>query len=161
MRSLLFLLVPLLVALPVAAHESGSSYETDINGYTVDVGYSTEEPTNEEVVAFDFQLQQDEKEVPFTDVWVKIENDQKAVVFAGGMYRAEYGGARLSYRFPEAGAYTINVRYEDDDAALAEVSLPMTVTEEEQAPLLPVGTFAVGAVLGALGVYLYFRRRGR
>lgn len=161
MRLFLTLIFPFLVALPVVAHESGVSYEADVDGYTVDVGYSTERPTDEEVVLFDFQLQQDEKEVPFSDVWVKIENEQKAVVFAGGMYRAEYGGARLSYRFPEAGAYTVTVRYEDGDTRLAETSLPMIVEGTERLPIVPMITFVAGAALALLGAYVYRSTRRR
>lgn len=161
MRLFLLLLTSGLVAVPVFAHESGESYEAEVNGYAVDVGYSTDSPTDEEVVLFDFQLQQDGKDVPFTDAWVKIENEQKVVVFAGGMYRAEYGGARLSYRFPEAGTYQVSIRYEDGDRSLAEVSVPLSVAGTDRTSATPLIAFVAGAALSALaaGAYVWKRRR--
>lgn len=130
---ILFILLALCAfGMPAAAHDNGSSYEAVVEGYTVDVGYSTETPTTDDVVAFGFQLQKEGTDVSFSDAWVKIEDAHKAVVFAGGIHNAQYGGARMSYRFPEAGNYTMSVRYEAGDVRLAEAVIPMTVAEAPQ-----------------------------
>lgn len=160
MRFAYLLLLLTVFALPVEAHESGESFESVIDGYTVDIGYTTAEPATDDVVAFDFQLEKEGKVVPFSDVWVRIEDAQKVVVFAGGIHNSQYGGARMSYRFPEAGSYTMSVRYEQGEVALAQVSVPMTVTgaaaTDASTNAMVIGTI-LALVVGA-GVFAWYRR---
>lgn len=150
-----------LLTLSAHAHESGESFESVVDGYAVDIGYTNPTPTTEDVVAFDFQLERDGASATFSDVWVKIEDADKTVVFAGGLHNAQFGGTRMSYRFPEAGSYTMAVRYEQGDVALAQVSVPMTVTEAAQASSVNCG-LVIGAIILVLGVgagVLWWRRR--
>lgn len=154
MRYLAFLFLVAFVALPVSAHVSGESFEWEMNGYLVDIGYSTDTPSTHDVVTFDMQLMKNEESAGFTDVWVLIQDAQGAAVFAGGLHNAAFGGVRLSYRFPEAGAYKMSVRYEQGDETLAEVSVPFSV----HADASPHLAFAfVGGIAIALLVYLITR----
>lgn len=165
-----FLVFVLFLFLPVIAeaHGAGAYFETVAGAYVVDVGYSTPAPQDTESVIFDFQLRDKNTkltqgtDVTFTDVWVKIESEDKQVVFASGIYNAEFGGPRMSYVFPKPGTYLISVRYENGQQSLTETSFPMTVL-----PAPPdSGTGAIesvwyllgGVVLGLLGTYLVRRK---
>jgi hypothetical protein len=148
MRFALIVFALLLFGVSVEAHESGTSYELIVEGYTVDIGYSIEAPTTDDVVAFDFQLQKDTADAPFSDAWVKIEDARGAVVFASGIHNAQFGGARMSYRFPEAGTYTMTVRYEAGDVRLAEAIVPLSVAEiPEETPTPPWLLVGLGGAL--------------
>lgn len=160
MRVLLLAIALFALSVPVHAHTSGTSFESVIDGYLVDIGYSIKEPTTDDVVSFDFQLQKDDTTATFSDVWVKIEDERRTVVFAGGIHNAQYGGARMSYRFPEAGSYMITVRYEAGDVRLADVAVPMTVTERTPDPS-PDARLILG-VVGVLALSMagtFFWRR--
>ena len=153
------------------AHGTGAYYETVVDGYKADVGFSTPAPVLGESVIFDFQLRHADSElnsgtdVAFQDTWVKIQSDEdKRVVFASGIHNAEFGGPRMSYVFPEIGAYTISVRYEDENGTLAEVSFPMSVLPAPDrridGPLRDAAFGAAGIALGALAAFLLLRKRG-
>lgn len=159
MKMLIALFV-LLTAAPALAHGDGASFETTIDGYFIDVGYSAPEPTSEDVVLFDFAIEREGTPVAFDDVWVRIEQDG-ATVFAGGIHNAPFGGARLSYRFPGTGSYTVNVRFETDQGPLAEASFPMSVAASETADTsLPYVPALVGLLLGAGLTFAFMRRTG-
>jgi len=153
-----FLLLSLLVLLPTAtfAHVNGASFETTVDGYLIDSGYSNPAPTVGESVLFDFRLRKGDVEVPFDDVWVKIESEDKAVVFAGGLHNLPVSGPRMSYVFPRAGNYTVDFRYERATGPVVESSYPLTVipatSNATAAPALvdelyALGGFVAGAVL--------------
>jgi hypothetical protein len=115
----------------MAAHSEGVSYEDTIDGYEVDIGYSSPAPTTRDVVIFDFNLPASEAESTYTDVWVRVVSEEGTVVFASALHNAQFGGPRLSYLFPKAGTYTISARYENGSHVLFEASFPLTVIEEE------------------------------
>ncbi len=126
------LAVGLLGALPAAAHINGVSYEKEKDGYVLDAGYGAPAPKEGESQVFDFRLKKDGKDVPFTDTWVKITAENKAVVFATGIYNAEFGGPRMSYVFPKAGNYTVSFRFENKGETIVEDSFPITVLPAPQ-----------------------------
>jgi hypothetical protein len=154
-----------IVLLPhvVTAHALGASYETTVDGYTLDIGYSSPAPEVGEAVIFDFNFPTTQDSVPpYTDVWVRIETEQK-VVFASALHNAHFGGPRMSYVFPEAGTYTIYVRYQNAEETFVEASFPMTVVPASQdavsaALRTPGYGLAALGVLIALGVLLYTQR---
>ena len=156
----LLLLVPVLVS----SHGGGSSYETTLQGYKIDAGYSTPAPQVGETVLFDFRLSKNDAEAPFDDVWVKIESEDKSVVFAGGLHNLPASGPRMSYAFPRAGNYTVSFRYEKGTNPIVESSYPLTVlpstpTTRPSVSLLnelwALGGFIAGGVVVAL---LRFKR---
>ena len=131
-----FLLTMLLVVTPfvVRAHGSGVSYTEEVNGYSVDIDYSTERPEVGESVIFDFKLDKNGAVARnFSDVWVRITDGEKTP-FAAGIYNSQFGGARMTYVFPTSGNYEIHARYENADGTLAEVSFPLAVVESEGTP---------------------------
>ncbi len=134
------------------AHGDTLSFETEVDGYLVDIGYSSETPSEEEVVLFDFALTSvsSEDEAAFSDVWVKIEDESGAIVFASGIHNAEFGGPRMSYKFPEDGTYTVSARYENESEAIVEVSFPLTVSSVADGGVGNYGFGIGGFLLGAL-----------
>lgn len=155
-----FLLVFLLSFPFVAsAHGDTPSFQLEVGSYLIDIGYSTETPSTKDAVLFDFGITTSGEEVAFSDVWVKIEDEKKAVVLATGVYNAEFGGPRLSYVFPEAGTYTLFARFENEDGSLAEASFPLTVNSAEE-PLDGKYLFGLaGLIVGVLGAFLALRRK--
>jgi len=147
-----FLLVFAFFALPflIEAHSVGVSHEAQVGEYFVDIGYNVPIPRIGESVTFDFNLPEEHGNVRYTDVWVRIESE-KGVVFAGGLYNAEFGGPRLVYAFPEAGAYTIHVRYENGTETIVETSFPLTV---EGGTSVLGNTAFIGAGLLLVGILI-------
>lgn len=159
MKMLIALFV-LLSAVPALAHSDGASFETTVDGYLIDVGYSAPAPTADDVVLFDFGIEQAEAPVTFDDVWVRVERDG-VTVFASGIHNAPFGGARMSYRFPDAGNYTINVRFETDQSPLVEASFPLIVTASDtRETSLPYVPALIGLIVGAGLTFAFMRRTG-
>lgn len=158
MRYLTLLLLAFAFPGLAAAHGDGTSFETTVDGYAVDIGYSSPVPQAGEFVSFDFALQHEAsgKDVDFDDVWVKITNEEGTVVFASGIYNAPFGGARMSYTFPSEGRYTVSARFEGTDGSITEVEFPFSVSSAENNDTPFQNTlliFALGAVLGATIVF--------
>jgi len=141
------------VASGVRAHGSGISFEKQVGEYLVDIGYSSPAPEVGESVTFDFALTSNGTSVEFSNVWVKIEPTEGTLVFAGGLYNAEFGGPRMNYSFQEAGLYTISVTYNDASGAVTTVDFPLTVVESKASQTIPpTATHVIALLMGiALG----------
>lgn len=127
MKFLFVVLVGVGVPFFTFAHSWGTSYTVEDNGYELDIGYSTPAPEAFESVIFDFEILKDQERFrDFSDVWVRIEG-QNGTVFASGIHNAEFGGARMSYVFPDPGDYTIKARYQKEDDSIATAEFPITV----------------------------------
>ena len=154
-----------LLALPIfaEAHAFGVSHETTVDGIHIDIGYSSAAPTAGESVIFDFNLPVGEEDEVYTDVWVRIDGDDGSTKLATAVYNASFGGPRMSYAFPEAGVYTIAVRYENDGTALVKTEWPLTVVPRAAGGLGALEGYpwyawlAAGALLGALALMLRAR----
>lgn len=160
-----FLVLLLVSALPLSAgaHAFGVSHEeTTTEGVHVDIGYSAATPSVGEAVIFDFNLPVGEEDEVYTDVWVRVENKEGAVVLATAVHNAEFGGPRMSYVFPKAGEYAVHARYENEGDAVARTEWPLTVVPAkvggftEKIPWLLV--FFGGVLLGAFGAYVLSKR---
>jgi len=164
MRALLFLVGASLSALPLyaSAHSLGVSFDTNSDGIHIDIGYSTAAPVVGESVIFDFNLPIDEDSVDYTDTWVRVTDADGNVVLATAVYNATFGGPRMSYVFPRAGAYTISVRYENVGDALTKVEFPITVVpggSTQGFSTIPWYVTALGGLLlGGVGVFLVLRK---
>ncbi len=156
--------------LPVLAyaHALGASYEAWIDGYHIDIGYNSPAPTVGESVIFDFNFAVTATNTPaYTDVWVRIDDPNGAVVLATALYNTEFGGPRMSYAFPRVGTYTISARYENGSDPIVSASFPMTVIPDsyQRSFLGKIGgtetlvALGVGLLLGALGLYVVRNRR--
>jgi len=107
------------------AHGAGMTFSatsTSENGktYIVDVDYSNLGIVADSIGRFDFNLFLDAertKPVPFTDLWVRIEqmNEGKRgrTLYAGSVAKMQFGGTGFSLVFPTEGEYTLSVRYND------------------------------------------------
>ena len=146
-----------LIPCSAIAHSWGTSYEAEDNGYALDIGYSSPAPEAGESVIFDFEiLQGSERFRDFTDVWVRIEGE-RGTVLATGVHNADFGGARLSYVFPEPGEYTVHVRYQNNDDAIADTEFPISVVGEVGSAPSSAGGFSSSNLISiAIGLLLGF-----
>lgn len=139
----------------VHAHGAGAEITDSVNGYIVDIGLSSEGFTAGDLSRFDFVLIDEEtgEEVPFSDVWVRI-NQGREVFLATGIHRPELGQTGISYAFPSAGEYQVNIRYQRDGETLAEYTFPVTVTGSSEGGS-PLGDKRVlGILLGTVVIGL-------
>lgn len=137
------------------AHGSGASLEKEVDAHIIDVGYNPETIFAESPVRFDFNAytKSDAKDVPFTDLWVKIYQDQK-IGFAGGIPKARFGATGFTYAFPAAGTYALEVRFQEGEKKIVETSFSVTVDppvgsgSEISRWLLPGGMLLLGIGAG-------------
>lgn len=88
--------------------------------YQVDVDYADAYIEADRFGRFNFNLFSDatrEKPVPYTDLWVRIEQDdgnaRGKTIYAGSVAKAQFGGTGFGFVFPKGGKYTLSVRYND------------------------------------------------
>lgn len=150
------------VCVPVAAlaHGAGTSYEVQIGEYLVDVGYQPDELVAGERVVFDFVIVKDGIELPFEEVWVRLQHGSSTLL-ATGIAQPTIGRTTLLYVLPQdIRSLTVHARFQNEQETMAEVSfmLPVragdvSIWEYWWTPIL------AGAVLG--GGAAFFYRRGR
>lgn len=153
-----FFVVLLFFPLISMAHGDGSSYEKEIDGYLVDIGYSPENPYTNGSVSFDFGLSKDETPADFSDLWVRISKDGHTI-FAGGIHNSNFGGARLSVVFPEEGEYTVSARYQNENEEVVSAEFPLTIYPNNDGSSFDFGFndflyILLGVIVGALGIKL-------
>lgn len=150
----------------VAAHSASASLEQSVGSTTIDIGYRPSPIQAGEATMFVFELYNDDKtrEREFARVWTRLEREQ-TVSLATGIGRPPIGNTTLLYTFPEAGTYTLNVRYQDGDATVASTTFPVEVQPSPSAErgvqgdlwwYLGAGLFVL---LGGIGGYALVRRR--
>ncbi len=122
-----------LLSLSATAHVD-SGIEKEVNGYTADLGYTPERIKAETSTSFVVSLENKttEEAHDITSVWLRISNE-KGVLFAGRVL-AEHNAAVFSYRFPEEGKHSVDVRFYKNKEMLAEAEFELDVGESEQAP---------------------------
>lgn len=124
-----------LIPTVVNAHGEGFSLTATTTDYIIDVDYDYTAIFSGDTGRFNFNLFKDAtrtKKVDFTKVWARIvrESDIREgdTVFSGWIAKAVFGSTGLSISLPESGAYTMIVRYNnDDDNKITEATLPFTV----------------------------------
>jgi hypothetical protein len=152
----------LVVPVTALAHEDVESYEAGAGEYTVDVGYSTDAPSADTAVQFDFKLRKDAESISFSDVWVRIVAEDGTTVLSTGLHNAQFGGPRLNYRFPGPGRYTISFRFEKGATILAEGAFPMNVSMSEvEGTPLRTRVFDLFLVAVIACCFLWHRRKIR
>lgn len=107
--------------------------------HIVDVDYDSIVIEADRFGRFNFNLFADAertKPVDFTDMWVRIEQDQGnkvgKTVFAGAIARPALGGDGFSFTFPESGKYILSIRYNKANKdtlgdTVAEAEFPLEV----------------------------------
>lgn len=181
---LFMMLAGLALPLSVSAHGAGMTFSAtstteDGKQHIVDVDYSDLGIEAQRIGRFDFNLFSDNartKSVEFTDMWVRITQDNGGkngkTLFAGAIAKQEFGGNGFSLVFPKGGKYKLNVRYNDanlDDygATVAEAEFELDVypsAEETSFKYLSKELYAglggglLIAVLGIIG-YLWWRKK--
>jgi hypothetical protein len=166
----------LLGAQAVGAHgEGGYELSAQVEGYTLDLDYDY--PTivaKGEVGRLTFDLFTDEsrkERVPFTDVWVRINQTHKdgkngTTTFAGPVQKPEFGKTGFMYAFFEPGKYTVSVRYNNESQKVASHDFSIDVLPKElpEKPLINLDMLLGGAIGGisvgaCLCVLWYLRKR--
>lgn len=168
MVRILMTVTVLSVGLPALAlaHSDGNSWEQVFNQYKVDVGYDTASFVVGEPVHFDFNVTREQggQDVDFADAWVRVTQGE-TTVFAGGIHKPSIGPAGMTFTFPQAGAYSMNVRFEKTGESLVDATFPMTVN----APAVPKKHFqpltlvawAGWPVALCVGAYFVYKRRNK
>ncbi len=156
----------LCVPLILSAHGTGRSVEKQVGDYLLDIGYNTETIVTSKPVYFDFKLYQrgpSPGSAPFDDVWVRVA-EGTTTLFASGIAYMSSGETGMIYTFDRAGTYTMSVRYERGETALAETTFALDVVPETTTSssflylkLLIGAVLACGAILLA---YKHIRARG-
>jgi hypothetical protein len=154
-KSLFIFLLSLVFPLLASAHGSGLFIEKAVGEYVFDIGYSSDFIADD-FIRFDLSLLKgvDKTPIPFSDAWVRISQGEK-LLFAGPIAYGEFGKPGFSFVFPEAGDYTLSIRFEDSLKSLSEASVPIQVKPSAESGkslpfALPVGTLILGALIGFL-----------
>jgi len=163
MRVFIFLLAVILLSpCVVAAHGENPSLEAVLpSGALVDIGYSSA-PVSEESTIFDFSVKDaNGEEIVFDRIWVRLGKGSAAYL-ATGIVRAEIGKTVLTYRFGDAGAYELAVRFEKEGKTVAEHTFALEVGKAEASKMsLPfdvlLSILAAFLAGGAL-TYVFFPR---
>lgn len=157
------LLLGLALPFALSAHTTGFFTEKVVGEYLFDIGYSSE------FVAGDFVrldlslLKNDTREVvPFGDAWVRISQGEK-LLFAGPIAYGEFGKPGFSFVFPEAGDYTLSIRFENSLKSLAESAIPIRVKPAPESAgtrpfLVPIGSLVLGLLAG-FGAAQLFKKK--
>lgn len=148
----------------VAGHTLGQSFEKNINGYLVDVGYSAVDKVYAgETIRFNFNLWTDKKNEEIADfdyVWVRIA-PQEGISFAGFLHHPELLLTGMSYTFQDPGRYELTVRFLDkNEKPLTEASFPLVVERSFWGLSKEITSGAVaGIFIGSFLTFLLMRKR--
>lgn len=166
----LFFIFILTIFVPSAsfAHSSGASFEKEVNGYLVDIGYDPAQFTALSPSSFDFDLidTKSSERVDYTDVWVRINQGNQALL-ATGVHKQNLGGATLLHTFAEPGNYELIVRYQNNGEEIASATFPLEVLPSDEGTD-PASTGYGGILIGVIVLlivgnlttaFLFFRNR--
>jgi hypothetical protein len=156
--ALAFLLAPVLAA----AHQGGASWEKEMDGYRIDVGYDPNAHVSGASDVFDFALFDAERlaPVPVDELWVRLVRDERTVL-ATGLRSDPVVQSTLLYAFEKEGEYVLHVSFRRGGATLAEAAFPFTVAPGERS-VRGYGLYAAfGAalLLAALGSFYLGKAR--
>lgn len=128
----------------------------------MDIGYSSA-PVSGESTIFDFSvLDAGGEEIAFDHIWVRLGRGS-AAYFATGIAKADIGKTVLTYRFPQEGAYEMDVRFEKGGRTVAEHTFTFEAEKAETSKSsVPLGMLlSVLAAFFAGGAITYFSLRSR
>ena len=150
----------------LAHGEAGITFtSTTTEGRIVDVDYRDAYIEADAIGRFDFGLFADDtrqKQVDFTDMWVRIVRKDGIRVgrtlFAGAVAKQDFGGNGFSFVFPEGGTYTLSVRYNDANEgafgdSVGEAEFELNVLRSPDEDKFNFGMeFWVGLMAGIFGL---------
>lgn len=158
--TLLFFIVAILfIPCAAAAHGDSASLEATLSsGTLIDIGYSAA-PVSGEGTIFDFVIRNSAgEEIAFDRIWVRLSKGSAAYL-ATGLAKAEIGKTVLTYRFPEAGSYEMEIRFEKGGDRLAEHTFVLEAGEAESTQKEPFSTRMLLSIIAAFfvgGSLIYF-----
>lgn len=123
----------------VFAHGESPSFEKEVDGYLMDIGYSIASPDPGQAVRFDFDLFTGEIDdlqfVPFTDVTLDITKDGFPVMMKT-LPNVPPNVPGLNFAFSQNGIYDLNVAYNLKDGKKVQSTFEFPVgiqTDESRA----------------------------
>lgn len=151
------------------ANGFGMTLDKPVGDYIVNVDYDAVTGIYAgDPVQFAFQLfdKDRSKQIEFGDVWVSVTLAAKGGMFAqpvfdGGIVGSSFPPSGMTFVFPASGSYTLNLRYEKNDKAIAEASFPLEVQAGSQSTGGTGGFFRItndflkGATAAMLVVVLF------
>lgn len=152
--------------LPAAAyaHGFGASLERTVGEYWIDIGYDPSQVIAGDRMVFDFNLAEaaaTSTPAAYDYVWVRLRGDDQTL-FATAVRRADIGPTTLLYTLPRdmKGDLTLSVRYQKENATLAEsdFTLPMAALKDSKLLFWMIGSGLVAAAIGAGAVFIFLRR---
>ena len=141
MKYIIFLVTILCVATiqSIKANGFGVTLDKQVGDYIANVDYDAIAGIYAgDPVQFAFQLfnKDRSRQLDFTDVWVSITPVKTGAfsqpVFDGGLVGSTFPPSGMMFVFPNSGSYTLNLRYEKGEKAIAEVSFPLDVQSGSQ-----------------------------
>ena len=147
----------------VFAHSFGQTINESVGDYVIDIDYDTPAIVARQPVRFDFNLlvATTREFVIFDNVGVAVRpGGTSGMTFAGVLSHPDAGSANMTLTFPQAGRYSLSVRYYVNDVVVAEAVFPFEVGGvPAQGPLASLFTLAVGVVLGLAIAWLIKKKR--
>jgi hypothetical protein len=154
------ILAILLLALPLAAqaHGVGGTYEQNVDGLFIDIGWDTPIIRAQTPVRYDYNLylnNTDYQEADYDTVWVRIMQGT-TLIFATNIPKQSFGLPGMTFTFPAVGEYDLTVQFLKDSEKVRELSY----TQPVQEPLAPAArsnyfdnpfvSFVIGLAAGIL-----------
>lgn len=168
-RNTTFLLAFLILITPIVTNGHGIGFTslttTTEEGYIIDLGYEEDTLREDTQTRLSFELYDNEATTTlssFTEVWMVVKGPE-GTVFSGGIDRPEFGETSISFTFPKAGEYEIQLRYQEDSRILArgnfDISVPVREDQQVNTTAYLASGGIMGLVLGVLSVLFFKRRR--
>jgi hypothetical protein len=158
MRILLFILM--FIPALASAHGGQPSFEKEVNGYLVDIGYDQIGIRPGEEVAFDFDLFAEDglAFAPFTAVEVHIW-DPDNEVFHETIANDGVNVPTIKVAFPVEGKYTLQAIYRNEEEVLADASfeLPVDKISGSVGRGINAATYVLAAALFVFAGYIIVR----
>ena len=146
------------------AHSDGASFEQEVGGFIIDVGYDPVAPTAGLYERFDFNLVgANDTPVEFAEVWTRIVNtDNSETLLATGVRKQPTGPTTLLYTFAQSGNYSLQVSFRKANGdEIAAASFPLEVGASNADTSVPgwVSSVALGIMVGIIFSYIVARSR--
>ncbi len=151
----------ILSASSVYAHSDGLSFEKTIGDYFIDIGYT--QPFEKQPITFVFEIRasRDASDIDFDNVWLRVRNDKKEVLFAAPLHKGSFGQPTAIITVPVSGVYTVDVNVEKGTRSLVKTEFDITVLSSEpfeQTSHMVRYYVLFGVIVGVLVGYVWYKK---
>ncbi len=126
---ILALIISVSCSINVIAHGTGGGEDKKIGDFTIDFGYDTVNPKENQPVLLTIGLYNHaDKEYPqFDYANIKITTKENELLFRGSVFPNIPGIINAVFTFPEKGAYSIDVNFIDDGASFLNTAFFVSI----------------------------------